>query len=639
MSVKSLKILGLCSALFIPATAPYAASSQNKDIAQLLVQGHFWYSRGRADLTEKAWKKVLLAEPNNIEALSGLEELSHYNPEDIDRNKLRLARELARQHRYEEALTAYQDAFRGKPPTSFYTAEYFETLSGTQNGWLTALEGLQELTATYPSNPRYQLALGRVNTYREKTRHTGIEQLASVAVEPGINEKIQQAAIDSWRDALLWLPNDPASKSQMKAFLEVVPDDPAVLQKIALAPAGIPAGNSEAYAILEQGKLSQAARLFKKVLKSQPDNADALAGLGITRFRQRRFASAARKLQQALKRAPGKQQDLQPLLNDARYWAKYRRAEKARKNGEYAKAERLGQALLNLRPTQVEGQLLRARIFAEQGQFYQAADAYQQILESHPRNTQAKRGLVDALIKEDPAQALALVSQYGLSEVDYQKERDKLDATRLQEQSKAETDPAVALTLLEKAHQLTPHDPWITLDLARRYQAANRQHEAHALLDTLVSNNPGDRDARYAKAIFHTEAKEWQSGLQAITKIPATLRTPDQQRLEQRLWGLSQRQQAATLMAAGADDEALLIAKSMRERSEENPELGLLYADLLLDLGQTEAGIAAADNAMDLLSSADANLNIQYASLLLKSRQLAKLKAQLLELKFNDTLD
>lgn len=630
MSVQSLKVLGLCSVLLVPVAPAYADSRHDEALNQLLVQGHFWYARGRSDLTERAWKKVLLVEPDNFEALSGLEELSRFNPNNIDRNKLRLARELARQRRYEEALATYKAAFRGKPPTSFYTAEYFETLSGTEDGWSTARAGLEALVQTYPSNPRYELALGRVQTYREETRNKGIELLATLATRPGINEEMRQQAINAWRDALLWLADDPANKALMTPFLEVVPGDIKVRDKIKHLKSGKGSVVSNAYAALDDGKLSQAMRLFRTILKTQPSNADALAGLGIAQVRRKQFSAATRNLQRALKQDPAKKEALEPLLLDARYWAKYNQADAARNKGQYEKAERLGQALLRLRPQQREAQLLLARILVEGGKFEQAVIEYENVLKSHPGNKQAQQGMIGALIQHNPVHALELINQYGLSEVEYKMARDTLDAATLSAQAEQETDPNRKIVLLEKARLLTPDDPWIALDLARQYRSLGRNSEADELLAKRSSKT---NDALYATAIFHTEAQQWQAAQQAITQIPAMQRSREQQVLADKITGHNLRQRAAILIQEGKTDLARKLAVSLREQIEGHAELRLLYADLLLDLGETDAGIWVADDTMKHLTVSDPDLYIQYASILLKTEQLAKLKTHLVDLR------
>ncbi|HFD87092.1 MAG TPA: hypothetical protein ENJ35_05405, partial [Gammaproteobacteria bacterium] len=203
--IKTGKLIGLGLAL---SGTPYLATmaeSQPEDIQQLLVQGHYWVGQGHPDLAIDAWEKVLLTDPLNKEAQNALRELKSFHPSLIDRKKLALARKLARQHKYTDALQMYKMAFSGATPNSFYAAEYYETLSGTRGGWKKAVEALKQLTLKYPSNRHYRLVYGRVLTYHDATRLDGLKILEGLATNESVKPETRKKATAAWRNALLWL--------------------------------------------------------------------------------------------------------------------------------------------------------------------------------------------------------------------------------------------------------------------------------------------------------------------------------------------------------------------------------------------------------------------------------------------------
>ena len=610
---RTVVILLTLAALAAGGAAP-ARADQAADLTQLLVQGHFWYARGRHDLARAAWRKVLLVEPRNAEALAALRELATAHPEAVDRDLLARARALALQGRYAEALALYKQAFQGgAPPTSFYNAEYLATLAGTRNGWQTAIDGLRELVRLYPSNPRYRLELGKAETYREETRRDGIARLARLADDP----EYGQAARAAWRQALLWLAAKPADKPLFEAWLARQPDDDAVRQR--LAALEHPAAPTGGYTLLKANRIAEASTRFLRTLRDHPDDTDALAGLGILRLRQRRFKEAQRYLERAIAADPARRADLQESLDEARFWALHKAAERARQAGQLSRAVQYVTEALRLRPEQPETLLLRAQIASDLSAWDVARRYYLDVLRVQPDNAVAKEELAAVLfLHGERAEAERLARQYHLPSAPYRAARARLEVARLRRAAEQAESPAQSIALLEQALAEYPDDPWLRLDLARAYRAAGRGEDAERLLTALVKRLPDDPLARFVHGLYLAETDRWGEALATLEQVPAAQRDATFEQLYRHVWGNRQAELARQALAAGDRAEAERIARALAGRAGDDPELLLIHADLLAGLGQREAALAAARQAAAVITPDDVDLAIRHAAVLLK---------------------
>jgi tetratricopeptide (TPR) repeat protein len=195
--------LSLIAALTAALWGPPAFGEERAALQPLVEQARHWESKSRPDLAAETWKKVLLLDPNNGDALAGLavnaarqgrsEEANAYaarlkaiNPKHpglsriqdaldgtiIDKRALREARELARQGKAAEAVSQYKKVLGSKGSPSL-RLEYYETLAGLDHGWQEARQGLAQLVRDYPEESRFALALARVLTYRPAARAAG----------------------------------------------------------------------------------------------------------------------------------------------------------------------------------------------------------------------------------------------------------------------------------------------------------------------------------------------------------------------------------------------------------------------------------------------------------------------------------
>src|SRR5580658_5638280 len=240
----------LGAALLAPLTLPLAAQTPASAAKQqappaatqsLLDKAHALEVRGRVDMAAQTWQQVLLADPNNTEALGGLaraaklagnpkladtyiERLRAINPDDpgilraqqmgtqSDHNAdLQQAGKLAQQGQYAEAMATYRKLYGDAPPAGNIALAYYETEAATDDGRPHAIAGLRNLVAKNPGDSRYQVALGRILTYNPKTRAEGRKMLEAHPLDP--------QAVEALRQSLLWDAQNPATGAAIREYL------------------------------------------------------------------------------------------------------------------------------------------------------------------------------------------------------------------------------------------------------------------------------------------------------------------------------------------------------------------------------------------------------------------------------------
>jgi len=205
--------------------APVLLSASNA-VDLLLAKARSLEGRGRSDLAAQTWQQVLLADPNQAEALGGLarwakqsgqpeearkylDRLKRAHPGDPaiarieamqvltpqQRARLDEAGRLARAGRPDDAFRIYREIFAGDPPLGEWSVAFYETEAASANGREPALASLRQLVQRYPTNEQYKLSLGRLLTYDPKTRLQGVQMLAALH---GANS---EAARQAWRQA------------------------------------------------------------------------------------------------------------------------------------------------------------------------------------------------------------------------------------------------------------------------------------------------------------------------------------------------------------------------------------------------------------------------------------------------------
>jgi tetratricopeptide (TPR) repeat protein len=572
------------------------ADSLGNDARYLLEQGYYWHSHGDLEQARNLWRKALMIAPDNAEAKQALQEFAEPATgaapvPAAGQELLRQARELSRGGKYEEAALLYRDAVAARPADPLLAFEYYQTLGGTESGWEEAVAGLEALVSRYPSNSQYALGLAKLKTYRESTRLGGIAELQQLAQY----KRTRGEAIPAWRQALTWLSPEETDPSVLQAYLEIVPGDTQIEHGLA----GAGKGDSKearqlanAYALLDRKDNGRAAEAFRRVLDEQPNNADAMAGLGFVKLRQEKFGQAEGLLARAIEIDPVKAERWEGALESARYWNLIVQAREARGGGlpERAK-ELLGQARA-VDPMQPEAQLLLADIETETGNPQSAIPHYRRVLEHNPGYRRAGRALANALAQAgEKEEASQLFSRYGGETGKSTSAWARADQFRAEAQAIAAKDPDAAIAKLLQARALAPDNPWVRLQLGRLYLGQGRDNDAAAVFSDLQGTAP---DNLHAQALLAADRLEWPRGLELMEGIPDGQRTAEQRLLINRMWAHQQQEAIADMIRRGDEASVRALVAQLGERAHDDPEVEMIHQSaqqlqLIMSLRQVDA--------------------------------------------------
>lgn len=653
------------------AWAPAHAANELA-IKTLTDQARYWQAKGRGDLAADAWKKLLSLDANHIDALSSLAQFELDNnrleasrvyterlkqiqggsiaarrieagvaSKSVDSKQLEEARSAAKGGRSDEAARNYRQLLGGKTPTGPLALEYYQTLGGTENGWEEARQGLSRLAAEEPNNRLIALAYGQHLSYRGSTRREGIRILSQLAKQP----ELAKAATESWRKALIWLEAGKSDAPLFQAYLSAQGADTSIRSRLEtltrvdkVEPAKLDPrviALRDGFTALNSGDLEQASARFEKLLSDNPNNTDALGGLGVIRLKQERFAEAEKLLTQAT-RGGQNQAKWGTALNSAKFWQEVDAANESRKAGQNEAAVERYTRAQKLDPSQTIPTLGLADILAEQGKLPEAEKSYRKVLEKDANSTDALRGLLGVMAQQGRIDdALALAERLTLEDREKLGGFGTLKGEQLRRAALAASgrgDSVGAVQLLEDALLWDPTSPWLRLELGRLYQAAGATSEARAVVDGLLVSNPNLPSALYASALMSADAEDWLGGLDQLERIPSNSRTKEMLALQRRLWVRAQTDRAAVLARSGQIPTAKQILRQTEPAAGRDGELLGAIAQAYSEAGEDSRALATMRTLIAQNTRPDLGLMVQYAAILLKTRQDAELATQMRQL-------
>ena len=557
----------------------------------LLEKANYWRLKDRPDLAEEALNELLKINPNNPDALFqfGVLSIQDNKPADAQRylaklqqvapndphiadleaairtgkigpNDLNEARRLAQSGQTEEAIQKYKDVFRGPPPSG-YGVEYYMTLAGTPEGWDEARQGMERLAQQSPNDPQLKLSLAQIYTYRESTRQRGIAMLMELSKNPIVSNQ----AIQAWKQTLTWLGGAPYAKHAFEQYLSQFPNDTDV-QKLLADLKNQPAGElPEAYAEIKRGELGKAEKEFQAELKANPNDAQALAGLGLVRLREQRFGEARDYLERALKLAPDQRKEIGPALDSAIFWGRVDEAKRAAYAKNYTQARAILTPLLaHPRPDEWGALMVLGDVETKSGQGAAAEATYREVLRFRPGNPDALLGLANALRMENKTAELdQLKSRMSPAERErFEKAGAGGPAEKLRNEAKeasANGDNATADKKFQAAIAADPRDPWIRLDYARFLAGQNHMQEAFAVVAPTASGNTPT--SILVASMFDAQQDHWVEALDLINSIPPAQRGTDIKNFRDRIYVRGTIERAKQMAKSGdvAGAKALLV--------------------------------------------------------------------------------
>lgn len=609
-----------------------AAAGDQNTVKSLLKQAHFWHDKYQPAMAAQSLNRVLLADPDNADALyllslwasetgdsEGAEryrrrlEVAHprdsrlqslQNEKDLSKlskDQLHRARQLAASGNIPGALQAYRQLFpNGNVPRSLMN-EYYLTMSGDPSMQQQALQGVASYIRQNPTDTDAKITYGKLLSYNEQTREAGIEVLDYYAGD-------SQDADKALRQALVWLTPTEQSEKYYRNYLNRHPNDTEVRNRFATAVAD--QMNQSAYSSFRSQNTAQAKAQFEDVLKRDPNNAVALEGLGY-------LLQATGDYQQAsdyLSRASSVNRDL-PKKQKLAYDAQFAKARALEKAGDLQGAENAADTLEKLPGGDAKAlNLYRASVERKLKLYQKAEDHLRAVLADDPSNKAAGEMLYYTLKdagKSAEAKAAAASLPQDLREAIAKREAvppDPAAGLRRQAQSAlASGDEAGAIAALERAASLKPSDPWIRHDLADVLHRAHRDAEAREQLSRLLG--AASPAALFAAATLQSKWGDLKGASDTMSRIPASYNAKGVSDLRRSLTLRAGMADAESYLASGNKAAALNTLQGLERNASgmQSPDLGHL-AYLFLKAGDSAKARMYADRAVAGGISPDASL-------------------------------
>jgi predicted Zn-dependent protease len=633
-----------------PAASPAAQSGTADAIRVLLDQATYWRGLSDDDKANTAIGRVLVLDPNNADALAmqaqaaadsgntavanaALAKLKTVRPDDpriqtveqalkigpIDATLITQARALAKDGKPDEAIAVYRQAFKGDTPSSGLALEYYQTMVGSKEDWAIPRAGLAKILRINPENLQAQLVYAELLTYHNETRAEGIERLNRLTGNPAIAAQ----ATKDLRQSLLWLEISPDSVPQYDIYLAKHPDDQEIAKIAETARNNTGEFKVAGYYYLGEHKLAEADAQFSEALKRLPNDANAMIGLALVRWDEKRGDEARALLDKAIATDPSKAADYQamvdgwkvrpaPAFNAAAYnagnrgrgryargatgggdfglaarrriQAQYAEISKLTNAGEFAKAEALLRRVAG-RNMNAGTLVYLADIQAREGRLAEAEQGYRAVLARSPRNVQAIGGLAGVLAREGKqAEADTLFAQ--AAQLPGGGAVGAVRARALRLQAEQLTDPVAQIGMYRSAVNSDPSDPWLRLDLARALHGQQDDAAAQTVMAPVTAAaHPSDAQL-LAGIYFANEMSDDTSVVKLIGRLPpkqltapmVSLRTTAQTRQDVR--------EAKALGSESAERDRLL---SLASQPDPTGVRVSYYSEALVKLGDKPA--------------------------------------------------
>ncbi|MFJ7883084.1 cellulose synthase subunit BcsC-related outer membrane protein [Pseudomonas sp. NPDC096917] len=621
----------------------------------LLQQGKYWQTQDDPTRALEVWKKLLLIDPQQVDALYGLgllelkakrpagasnylAQLKQSHPDDPltlqleqaialqagnNPDLLDQARTQARSGDLEKSVALYRQAFAGKAPQGELGLEFYNYLSYTPGGANEARQGLERLLQQNPNNAQVKLVLAKLLIRNEGTRAEGLSRLAQLSTLPEVSGE----ATESWRQGLVWLGTPrPSDIPLFEAYLKANPNDAEIraqMQRRATpgSTANMNPNLARGFKALQNNQLSVAEQAFQARLKEQSQDPDALGGLGLVRQRQGRLSDANELLARAA--SGGSDKRWQAALDSNRYWSLLSQAEKAQASQDLPRARTLLQQAIASKPRQPEGYIVLGGIQAEQNQLNNAETSYRQALSLDNDNPDALLGLITVMSQNGQAsQAMQMVDRMTPAQQARLGDLRPLKAAVAVGKAKnaARTgDLKGAIAAQQEAVRNDPGNVWTNYDLALYYLQAKTPDKARQTMGDLLRANPQSAEALYANALLSSQLGDWSAAQSTLDRIPFSQRTAPMQQLANEAQVQSLVSQASVLAKQGDRAQALTLLRRAELAANGKPQSMGMLASAYVDAGYPDHALSMLRNAIAQSSNPPMSLRLAYAGLLLKT--------------------
>ena len=552
----------LSGALNFAALGQAQAAPNQAALKALLDQANYWHEKSHDDLATASLQKVLMVDANNTQALYLLAlwaqqngdlqraaqwraRLAHTVPADgslqaldnanalaqVPQGQLTLARQQARSGNIPAALETWHGLFNGDTPPQSLAPEYYLTMASDKSLYPQALAQLRALVEQHPQDTASRIALGKLLTWQEATRRDGM-----LALEPMTDGS--KEADEGLRQALLWLAPQAGDERFYDTWLQRHPDDSEMQAWYRKSIGGRAKGAG--FEALNSGDSSAAKRQFAQVLQTNPQDADALAGMGYIAQRNGDYQAAAQYLSRAASQGGEASDERRAQAEDAAFYGQLAQAQQALKEGNLSQALAISAPLAEQNGDRgTAAKLFRADVLRQNKDYPQAEQALRGVLNSEPQNAPARENLYYVLREQNktaeaqtilrtlPAALQAKLQPRTVSGTPgdpLRREAQQLAASGQREQ---------AIAVLRQGVARLPDDAWLRLDLARLLVQAGQENEAANVMLPAQRQGAG-ASALYAAALFASEQGGWQQASALLGRISPASQTTQMRELAQR---------------------------------------------------------------------------------------------------------
>jgi predicted Zn-dependent protease len=261
-----------------------------------------------------------------------------------------------------------------------------------------------------------------------------------------------------------------------------------------------------------QGRLEDAAELYRRASEANPRSLEAHLSLGLLLARQGKLEEARPELIAATKLDPG---DAGPALK-ARAWRALAEADKPGpgNQGDATEASAALLEALKLSPETTHDTLLAANLAETTGQLDSAEAAYRRVLAKDPKSGAANAGLAHLLIAKKRYPEAETILRAALAQSPENLALNAQLATVLAAQDKAEAVP-----LLQGLHDAHPQDANITRMLADVLAQAGDVAGSDSLCVSLLALHPQDPDLLVAHGQNLIRLVRYPAALATFNKV------------------------------------------------------------------------------------------------------------------------
>ncbi|MCR5536339.1 MAG: BCSC C-terminal domain-containing protein [Succinivibrio sp.] len=599
--------------------APLTAGTM---LTALFKQAQFWHDKQQLNLARQSLNRVLLADPDNADALyllslwsmenaevseaerwkKRLAEAAPHDPRlqdlnnmadlsNLSKDQLKRAREMAASGNIPGAVSNYQQLFKNGLPPRALVSEYYLTLSGDPARYPEAVNGIAQYIRANPNDTSAKITYGKLLSYRDETRRQGIEVLQYFADSSPDSDS-------ALREALLWLTPTPADEKYYVDYARRHPQDVDVIGHYSNNMLGTM--TSKAYEEVKNKNEQSARESFQEILARDPNNVNALEGLGYLYMRQQHYKEASEYLSKAAEIDSPKKQKLH-------YDALLASAHQAEADGDLNLAQTLTDEMLSMNmedPTDI--MLFKANLYRKTRQYTRAEELLRQILADHPSNQGAQENLYYTLLDDKkPEEAKALLTTFSPT----------LQKTIASRQGPAYVDPSIAirksaaqaassgntaraLDILYQGLQKHPNSAWIRYDLAALlYRNGDKQSAMREL--AYLTRQGASNESLYAAATLQSVWGDASGALATSQRISSSYNNNQVRQLRANIKLRSDMDKAEQYVRQGQLPAALNTLRTINSRSQslETSDLGHL-AYLYLQAGDRQTAVQLADRAV-----------------------------------------